>query len=79
VQTKTYRFNIPEVLEKLIKINSRCLAINLKDHIPIDEAFHRIQDLAFSLLDREDKEGNSITPTYKIAGGSEWKLLTERM
>jgi hypothetical protein len=79
VQIKTCRFYLPEVLEELIKINSRCLAINPKDHIPIDEAFHRIQDLAFSLWDMEDKERNSITPTYKIAGGSEWKLLTERV
>jgi hypothetical protein len=79
VQTKTYRFYLPKVLEELIKINSRCLAMNPKDRIPIDEAFYRMQDLVFSLCGMKDKEENPITQTNKIAGRSEWKLLTEHV
>jgi hypothetical protein len=79
MQTKTRRSYHPEVLEEIIKINSRCLVMNPTDRISIDEVFHRNQDLAFSLWDKEDKEGNSIAPTEKIAGVSEWKLLTERV
>jgi hypothetical protein len=36
-----------------------------------------MQDLAFSLWDKKNKEENPITPIYKIAGESEWKLLAE--
>jgi hypothetical protein len=50
--------------------------MNLKDCILIDETLHRMQDLAFSLCDTEDKEGNPITSIYNIAEGSEWKLST---
>jgi hypothetical protein len=78
VQTKRRWSYPPEVLEELIKINSRCLAMNTKDRIHINEAFHRMQDLAFSLWDTKDKEGNPIISIYKIAGESEWKLPTER-
>jgi hypothetical protein len=78
MQTKRRWSYPPEVLEELIKINSCCLAMNTKDCIHINEVFHRMQDLAFSLWDMEDKEGNSIISIYKIAGESEWKLPTER-
>jgi hypothetical protein len=78
MQTKTEQFDPSEVLEELIKINSHCLIMNIKDHIPIDEALHRMQDLTFSLYGTEDKERNPITLTYKLAGRSEWKLPTER-
>jgi hypothetical protein len=77
VQTKTERSYLSELLEEIIKINLCCLAMNLKDHIPIDKAFHKMKDLAFSLLDTEDKEGNPITLIYKIAEESEWKFSTE--
>jgi hypothetical protein len=79
VQTKTRRSYPSEVLEEIIKINSCCLAMNPKDYIPIDEAFHKMNDLAFSLWDMGGKEGNPITLTYKIAGESEWKLSKERV
>jgi hypothetical protein len=71
VQIKTGRSYLPEVLEEIIKINLRCLAMNPKDRIPIDKTFHRMKDLAFSLLDTKDKERNPITPDYKISGESE--------
>jgi hypothetical protein len=45
--------------------------MNLKDHIPIDENLHRMQNLAFYLCDMEDKEGNPITLLYKIGRRSE--------
>jgi hypothetical protein len=61
MQTKTERSYLPEILEEIIKINLCCLAMNPKDRIFIDKAFHRIKDLFFSLWDMEDKEGNSIT------------------
>jgi hypothetical protein len=77
VQTKTERSYPSELLEEIIKINLRCLAMNPKDHILIDKAFHRMKDLVFSLLDTKDKEGNPITSIYKIAGESELKLSTE--
>jgi hypothetical protein len=78
MQNKTRQFYPPEVLEEIIKINSHCLAANPTDRIPIDKAFHRMQNLAFSLWDMEDKEGNLITSIYKIAGELEWKLSIER-
>jgi hypothetical protein len=66
VQTKIERSYLPEILEEIIKINLRCLAMNPKDCIFIDKAFHRMKDLSFSLWDMEDKEGNPITRDYKI-------------
>jgi hypothetical protein len=52
--------------------------MNPKDCILIDEAFHKKNDLAFSLWDTEGKEGNPITLIYKIVGESKWKLSKER-
>jgi hypothetical protein len=66
ISTKTKQFYPPEVLKKLIKINSLCLAMNSKGFLPIDEALYRMQDLAFTLWDTEDKEENPIIQIYKI-------------
>jgi mannosyltransferase OCH1-like enzyme len=66
VQTKTGRSYLPEILEEIIKINLRCLAMNHKDGIFIDKAFHRMKYLSFSLWDTEDKEGNPITRIIKF-------------
>jgi hypothetical protein len=64
-------------LEKINQVIVKCFSLNLEDHPIINEINSELHDLAFSLLDMENKEENPIIPIYKIAGESELKLLIE--
>jgi hypothetical protein len=66
MQTTTGKFYPKLVLEKINEAIVKCFFINPGDRLIINEISSELQELAFSLWDMEDKEGNTIIPIYKI-------------